>query len=199
MKVRPDSDICIEGFPRSANSYAVVAFRLANPQAKIAHHLHVPAQLLRARKWKIPSVLLIREPQQAVASFLVFQNSTNADVYLKAYIRFHRALLSVQNDLVIADFNIAVQNINALIRAVNAKFDQQFQYLDNQAGREEEIFVKLKEVNDRFFAGQPNKSMYPDEHRRQAKEQARQRVEQSRYVEMAQALYQRFLRQGISE
>ncbi len=199
VKVRPDSDICIEGFPRSANSYAVVAFRLANPQAKIAHHLHVPAQLLQARKWEIPAILLIREPEQAVASFLVFQNSNNADWYLKAYIRFHRALLSVQNDLVIADFNVAVQNINALIRAANAKFNQQFQYLDNPSGREEEIFVKLKEVNDRFFAGQRNKSMYPDEHRRQAKEQARQRVQQSPYLKMAQEYYRRFLEQGIRE
>ncbi|RMG27959.1 MAG: hypothetical protein D6732_19595, partial [Methanobacteriota archaeon] len=40
------TEIVIEGYPRSANTFAVVAFRLAqNRPVKIAHHLHMEAQI----------------------------------------------------------------------------------------------------------------------------------------------------------
>ena len=192
----PDSGICIEGFPRSANSYAVVAFRLANPQVKIAHHLHVPAQLLQAVKWKIPAVLLIRDPLEAVASFMVFQHSQNADLYLKTYIRFYKTLQKVLPFLVIVNFDSVIHHFNELIVKVNAKFTTNFVPLDDQAAREEEIFARLKKVNDRFFKGQWHKSMYPDETRRELKARARQLVEQSPYYSQAKQYYEWLLKQA---
>ncbi len=197
MAVRNNTQICIEGFPRSANSYAVVAFRLANPDVGIAHHLHVPAQLIQARRLDIPSVLLIRKPEEAVASFLVFQHSENADLYLKAYIRFHKALRSIRPHLVIADFQTVIKNMNAIIRALNETYRKDFNFLRNQAEQENEIFAKLKKVNNQFFAGQKNKSMYPDESRKQAKERAKEMVLQSRWLPKAQEWYLEFFQDAL--
>jgi hypothetical protein len=61
-------DICIDGFPRSANSFAVGAFESVNPTAKVAHHAHVPAQLMRACEVGIPAIALIRDPVDTVIS-----------------------------------------------------------------------------------------------------------------------------------
>ena len=37
------------GFPRSANTFAVVAFQQAQRESvRVAHHLHMPAQVIRA-------------------------------------------------------------------------------------------------------------------------------------------------------
>ncbi|HYT30505.1 MAG TPA: hypothetical protein VEN82_06985, partial [Actinomycetota bacterium] len=37
--VRPETDVLIEGYPRSANSFSVAAFGLAQPrEVEIAHH-----------------------------------------------------------------------------------------------------------------------------------------------------------------
>jgi len=192
MKVTPQTQICIEGFPRSANSYAVVAFRLANPGVKIGHHLHVAAQLIRAAHLRIPTLLLIRPPEEAVASFMVFQKSTEADRYLRTYIHFYKALRTVRSSMVIADFKTVITDMNALIEALNTRFRTSFKRLKNPAEREPEIIEKLKKVNRQFFSGQTNKSMYPDAGRRVAKEQAKKKIIISRLFTTAHEIYLEF-------
>lgn len=69
--VRPSSELVIEGFPRCANSYAVKAFRAANDpegQMDIATHAHSPAVIIVGIRWNIPTLVLIREPEEAVLS-----------------------------------------------------------------------------------------------------------------------------------
>ena len=55
--VNSSTGICIEGYPRCANSYAVYAFKNANKDIKIGHHLHVPAQIKQSTDYKIPTIL----------------------------------------------------------------------------------------------------------------------------------------------
>ena len=54
------TDICIDGYPRSANSFTVRMFRKANPEAVIAHHTHSVANIKKAIECGIPVVVLIR-------------------------------------------------------------------------------------------------------------------------------------------
>jgi hypothetical protein len=74
--VTPDTQVVIEGFPRSGNSFARRAFIMAQEETfdvtRIAHHLHVPAQIVRAAQWRIPTLVLIRRPRDAVLSFAVW-------------------------------------------------------------------------------------------------------------------------------
>src|SRR2546422_7828125 len=49
------TEMMIEGYPRSGNTFAVAAFRLAQQRPVIvAHHLHSPAQVLEAVRRRIP-------------------------------------------------------------------------------------------------------------------------------------------------
>ncbi len=132
MKTEPTTGIVIEGFPRSANSYAVVAFKLVNPNVPVGHHLHVPVQLKRAARFNIPAVMVLRAPEEAVASFMVFQNSLNADLYVQEYVRFYRALLPCTKHLLVASFETIISDMNRIIAAVNQRFDQQFKFLNDQ-------------------------------------------------------------------
>ena len=53
--VTPDTQLVIEGFPRSANTFARVAFNAAQSgRVRIAHGLHVPAQVVRAAQCVYP-------------------------------------------------------------------------------------------------------------------------------------------------
>src|SRR5215211_6607259 len=73
--VTPDTQLVIEGFPRSGNSFARRAFVMAQSDTQIkhhiAHHLHVPAQVVRAARWQIPTLVLIRRPKDAVLSLVL--------------------------------------------------------------------------------------------------------------------------------
>ena len=47
---RLHTELVIEAFPRSANTFATVAFQLSQPApVRVAHHLHAPAQVTEAR------------------------------------------------------------------------------------------------------------------------------------------------------
>src|SRR5829696_5842518 len=64
--------IIIEGFPRSGNTFAVVAFQQAQRESvRVAHHLHMPAQVVLAAQWGIPTLLLARKPTDAVLSLVI--------------------------------------------------------------------------------------------------------------------------------
>jgi hypothetical protein len=69
--VRDDTELVIEGYPRSANSTTAYGFldRQSRP-VRVAHHKHHAAQLLLASKRGLPAVLLIRKPEQAIISNL---------------------------------------------------------------------------------------------------------------------------------
>jgi hypothetical protein len=68
-KVTKNTDIVIDGYPRSANSFAVGAFRHAqSTPVKIGYHLHVPAQIVRSCELCIPTILLIRHPVDTIVS-----------------------------------------------------------------------------------------------------------------------------------
>src|SRR5918999_5771267 len=67
-----DTEIVIEGFPRSANSFAVAAFaRAQGRKPKIAHHVHAPAQVIAAARAGIPAIVLIRNPEEAVLEYVI--------------------------------------------------------------------------------------------------------------------------------
>ncbi len=197
MAVTGDTEIVIEGFPRSANSYAVVAFKLVNPRAPIGHHLHVPVQLIQACRYNIPAVLVLRAPEEAVASFMVFQGSLNADIYLKAYIRFHRLLLPYREKIIVASFETVTSDMNRVIEAINSRYDKDFSLIDSLPEREDEIFAKLKDVNARFFGNASNKSMYPDRGREKMKQLAQKKVLQSPWLVEARNLYSQLNRNAL--
>jgi len=69
LLVTRSSDLCIEDFPRSGNSFAVGAVEHAQSKPiQIAHHTHVPANAMRACEWGIPTLVLLRKPKAAVIS-----------------------------------------------------------------------------------------------------------------------------------
>ncbi|KAA3613223.1 MAG: hypothetical protein D8M58_13025 [Calditrichaeota bacterium] len=197
MAVSNQTEICIEGFPRSANSYAVVAFKLDNQDVKVGHHLHVPAQIIRAAEMNIPNVVVLRSPEEAVASFLVFQSSLNASLYLKSYIQFHKIVEALADKVLITSFETATKDFNKVIEAVNQKYSRNYNLVGDIENRQDEIITKLKKVNNQFFAGQTQKNMFPDEQRKKLKERVMDSVKSSPQLIQANEIYNRLKAQSI--
>lgn len=136
--IATDTDIVIEGYPRSANSTTAQGFIDRQPTpVRVAHHLHQPAQLLRAVQWEIPAVMLIRSPQAAVLSTIALaeeaQRREGRQRYVPGFMEalsrwctFYRATLPHTNDLVIAPFEEVTADISTMINAVNNHFGTAF-------------------------------------------------------------------------
>jgi hypothetical protein len=126
--IRAETEIVIEGFPRSGNTFAVAAFHLAQEPAdvQIAHHAHVPAQLLEAVRLGLPAVALVREPEECVLSLVVRAPSLGLGGVLRGWVRFHEPLLRVRHRLVVATFVDATSDVGGIVRRVNERFGTRF-------------------------------------------------------------------------
>lgn len=121
--ISADTQLVIDGYTRSASTFAVYAFQLAQPHpVRIAHHLHAPAQLIAGVRAGLPVLVLIRHPRDTVLSQLVREPDVDLADALFAYRRFHTSLLSGVNGMVVADFDEVTADFGAVIRRVNARF-----------------------------------------------------------------------------
>jgi hypothetical protein len=127
--VAPDTQLVIEGFPRSGNSFARRAFIMAqnDPQIKdrIAHHLHVPAQVVRAARWQIPTLVLIRRPRDAVLS-LAIRDPIPVDQALRYYRTFYETLEKYRDAYVLALFEEVTEDFGRVTKRINDKFGTTF-------------------------------------------------------------------------
>ena len=141
---QPNSQIVIEGFPRCGNSFAEAAFRTVNgDKSKIAHHCHAAAQVLLALDWNIPSIVLFRNPVDAISS-LVQRNGNQdaATMYCRDYESFYNALEVHIENL----YPIRVQNFEryypALMRSINRRHNTSFGEKDLTVEMRHAIFQK---------------------------------------------------------
>jgi hypothetical protein len=125
--------VVIEGYPRCAQSFAEAAFRLAQEPrpSRIAHHTHLPAQLIEGVRRRVPTMLLIRRPDDAVVSQLIRKPSLGVRAALRGYIRFHEPLLPYRDRIVVGTFDEVVSDFGCVIRRLNDRFESHFAEFDN--------------------------------------------------------------------
>lgn len=127
VMVNKSTEIVIEGYPRSGNTFAVAAFTLAQGRrVRVAHHLHAPAQIMLAARWRIPAVVLVRRPEDAVVSRVIRNRSLSVSRALAEYVGFYRAVLPLRDHFVLAPFEQVVSDFGSVIAEVNRKFGTHF-------------------------------------------------------------------------
>jgi hypothetical protein len=130
--VQRDTEVVIEGFPRSANTFATTAFGLAQPNfVRVARHLHVPAQVIAATKSGIPTIVLIRDPEEAVLSLAVWYPYITIENWLKDYVRFYHRILPYREGFVIAEFGDVSNDFGAIIKRLNSRFGTSFREFEH--------------------------------------------------------------------
>ena len=125
------TDICIDGYPRSANSFSVRMFRQANPGASIAHHTHSVANLKRAIDLNVPVVTLIRNPEQSIVSSVIAHKKNDVDDEVCRYIDFYNWVYDRIDKMVIAEFEQVVNDFNKVILNINDRYDKSFLLLSD--------------------------------------------------------------------
>lgn len=121
------TDVVIEGYPRSGNTYAYVAFWIANGrETKVGHHSHAARNVRFGVRHSVPTILVIRKPLDAAASWLVYRPGVSASSALRAYIRFHSGVIRVISRVVVAPFETVITDFAAVIAELNSRFDQTF-------------------------------------------------------------------------
>ncbi|WP_454061660.1 hypothetical protein [Candidatus Nitrospira salsa] len=148
--VRADSHIVIEGFPRSGNTFAVAAFAISQPHPlHIATHLHLSGQVIKAAQLKVPTLLLIRNPKDAVSSLVIRDPHISILHGLKYYIKFHLALLPFRNSFLTVTFEEATTDFGQVVSRLNEKFDTLFIPFDHRDENVRKVFDDLDSRDQR--------------------------------------------------
>jgi hypothetical protein len=141
------TELVIDGYTRSATTFAVYAFQLSQEDpVRLAHHLHAPAQLIQAARSNVPALLLIRDPQGAVLSQLVREPDVALRDALVAYCRFYTCLLPYHDAFVVGEFEDVTRDFGSVTRRINERFGTDFaSFVHTEASKRECMeLIKLR-------------------------------------------------------
>ena len=143
-----NTDITIEGYPRSGNTFAAVAFQLAQKsKVKIARHTHSSAQIIKAIRIGIPALVLIRKPMDAVISLFIRRPHINISKSLKDYIYFYERLMPYKNKFVIGDFEEVIRDMGTVIEKINKFYDTNFIIFNHTKAELQQCFRIIDEMD----------------------------------------------------
>ncbi len=163
-----NTEIVIEGFPRSANTFSVTYFLITQPKAvSVAHHLHVEAQLIWAAKNDIPGVVLIRDPEDCVRSLCVREKRTSVKRALTRYIKYYTNLMPYKDSLVVAEFSLVISDMEKVINSVNAKYGVSFEACPHTNELVAKIYNEIESINSRLDGGKSTHVARPNNYRKE--------------------------------
>ncbi len=146
--VNKNVELVIDGYQGSANSYAVKAFRFGQTRkVRLAHHMHAPAQIIKAISLNIPTVLTIREPEGSVLSLTRRWPYISVKDALLGYIEFYNALLPYKNNYILSTFVQTTEYFDQVILEVNKKYGTDFSLIDSKTTHAL-IYQSQKSVKD---------------------------------------------------
>jgi len=99
----PWDDLVIDGYQRSGNSFAFNLVKASYPQLRVVHHTHSIATLKWALLFRIPIIVLLREPLEAISSSVI-QSGKSVGYLVKEYIYYYRYVKIFKAKLTLVSF-----------------------------------------------------------------------------------------------
>ncbi len=125
--IGPETELVIDGYMRSANTFAVYAFQMAQRRpVRLAHHLHAPAQVIEAVRRGVPTMVVVREPEGAILSQVQWEPDVSLRAALRTYARFYRCLLPYAAQVTVGEFDEVTNDFGAVIDRLNVRYGTSF-------------------------------------------------------------------------
>jgi hypothetical protein len=142
--LQADTEIAIEGFPRTGTSFVVAAFRLAQPRpVMVACHVHAPAQLIGAARRALPALAIVRAPEDTALSFVVRNPHLSVRQALHGYLRFYEPLVPILGQLAVGTFEQVTRDVGEITRRVNERFGTAFVPFEPTEEHVAEVFRQI--------------------------------------------------------
>jgi len=159
LRLTRETQLVIEGFPRSANTYAVVAFQQANPGVIIAHHTHSSVTVRNAARRGVPTLLISRAPADSCRSLCLRYPGLTMASALRQYIRFHERLLSVASGIYVAAFDDVVTDYGVVLDGLNSRFGTEFAAYSPTPQNEDRCYKTIEAIEREEGKGRLRENM----------------------------------------
>ena len=198
VAVRRDSELCIEGFPRSANAYPVAAMRVANQGlGHIARHSHLAGQVQKAVAFGVPTIVILRAPIDAIVSLKLREPLLELETIMESYLRFHHGIKEVIPGILLVRFETVTSDYTSIIDAVNEKWELK---LDTIADHSEWHSLATEEVHRMAIDYEERQSLDPStrEMRIAVPNESRKGLKESIILELSQKKHEHLLSETVS-
>ena len=186
-----DTQVCIDGFPRSGNTYFVSAFQSWNQGLTISHHTHLAGSIKYALKRDTPTAVLIRKPEDVLASVLVWDGLLSTSVALLSYIHFYRTLWKYREKFIVLTFDDVTQAPDICVQRINHRFDRQFNNDVFSLNVDGDIRARLKRA-DLYHHRKGVNSSLPNSDKTQLKRQYSGRVQNNCLYPYAKSVFLKY-------
>ena len=97
----PWAELCIEGFPRSGNTFAVSLLTVLKPMVRVNHHTHHIGTIRASVFFGIPTYVIIRQPLACIRSYHLYSGLPLEKVVDK-WRKYHNHLLILDGFILIS-------------------------------------------------------------------------------------------------
>jgi hypothetical protein len=139
----------------------------------VASHAHVPAQVERAVRLGVPTLVVVRHPVDTVVSLVIAAPHVTLRRAFREYTHYHRALLPHRHGFVVADFDEVTTDLGGVITRVNTRFGTQFQPFDAAPAAVAEVLADIDRHHQQLHGGAEHLAPRPSERRRLEAERLR--------------------------
>jgi hypothetical protein len=184
------TEIVLDGCQGSANSYAADVFlRSQKRPVHMAHHMHAPAQIIKATKRNIPTLVTIRNPKATVLSLTSRWPYISVRQALKHYISFYKKLEPHRAHFILSPFEATTNHFDIAIQIINQHFGTDFDLISEQV---------LLEMRERHSPGDstPESRKRLELKKRKEKELLNPRCKP--LIKSAELLYDRLVRHELT-
>lgn len=138
------TQLVIEGFPRSGNTFAAKAFSLSQHQpVVVASHVHLPAQVKMAVRRGVPTMVLVRDPGDAVVSMAIADTHHRVEHLVRYWLHYHTEIEPLRDEILLVDFCHATTDFGAVIDRLNARFGTAFDGFEHTPANVAEVFAAI--------------------------------------------------------
>ena len=150
-RVTKRTQLVMDGYPRSGNSYARATFQYANGyDLPISTHAHSHRMPELGAKRGIPTIVLIRDPRDCIASGRHFEPDVPVAVQIAAYRRYYEPVLKFVDKVMVVSFAQVTSDMGAVIKRCNARFGTDFTEYVSTPESEAAVVAKIDEATEIF-------------------------------------------------
>lgn len=166
FKIPKDTDILIDGFQRSGNTFFYSLVRHANRDASILVHRHSSIYCIKALSKGVPTAVCIRQPLDTISSLLAWDPKLSVGIAIKMYIRYYNNLIPSKKKMLIVPFESMITDPDYFISKINEQFDIHLRPTEfNEQALAQFLERKKEKSRDRGVASAyPNAEKIPLKH-----------------------------------
>jgi hypothetical protein len=107
----------------------------------------MPAQVIRAARWGIPTVLLLRKPTDAALSWVIREPAVPIRQALKHYVSFYEKAAEYRDAFVVGFFEEVIRDYGTVLERVNARFGTGFSSFVHSEDNVKCVFDRIEEMH----------------------------------------------------